>query len=180
MSDILEAIKTRRSIRNFEDRDVPDKLIETVLEAVMWCPSWANTQCWEVVVIRDPKVRAEVGAAVPKANPASKAVKSAPVLLALCGRLNTAGFYKGVKATKFGDWFMFDLGIAAQSIMLASHAIGLGTVVVGLFDQDAAARAVNLPDGYELTALFPLGFPSKVPSAPKRKALLEFVHNDRF
>ncbi len=75
---------------------------------------------------------------------------------------------------------MFDLGIAAQNIMLASNAFGLGTVVVGLFDQDAAARAVNLPDGYELMALFPMGFPSKVPSAPKRKALGQFVHYDRF
>lgn len=180
MSDILEAIKERRSVRNFEDRDVPDKLLAKVLEAVRWAPSWANTQCWEVVVIRDPDVRAAVGEAVPKANPASRAVKSAPVLLALCGRLNTAGFYKGVKATKFGDWFMFDLGIAAQNIMLASNASGLGTVVVGLFDQDAAARVINLPDGYELMALFPMGFPSKVPSAPKRKELVQFVHYDRF
>ena len=180
MNDILAAIKERRSVRNFEDKDVSGELVEKVLEAVRWCPSWANTQCWEIVVIRDPDVRAAVGEAVPKANPSSKAVKNAPVLLALCGRLNTAGFYKGVKATKFGDWFMFDLGIAAQNIMLAADALGLGTVVVGLFDQDAAARAVNLPDGYELVALFPMGFPSKIPSAPKRKAFGQFVHYDRF
>ncbi|NOY70628.1 MAG: nitroreductase [Deltaproteobacteria bacterium] len=180
MNDVLEVIKERRSIRNFEDRDVDDKLVEKVLEALRWAPSWANTQCWEVVVIRDPEVRAAVGEAMPKANPASKAVKSAPVLLALCGRLNTSGFYKGLKATKFGDWFMFDLGIAAQNIMLAAHAVGLGTVVAGLFDQDAVARAVNLPDGYELLALFPMGFASKVPSAPKRKTLSEFIHYDRF
>lgn len=177
---MLEMIQKRRSIRNFEDREVPENFLEKIFESVKWAPSWANTQCWEIVVIRDPDVRAKVAEAVPKANPASKAVSNAPVLIALCGRLNKSGFYKGAQASKFGDWFMFDLGIAAQNIMLSAHALGLGTVTVGLFDHDAAARALNIPEDCELVALFPMGFPSKVPSAPKRKALEEFVHYDRF
>lgn len=177
---VMKVIKERRSVRNFEDRSVPDDLLQTVLESVQWTPSWANTQCWEIVMIKDPEVKARVQDAVPKANPASKSIGNAPVVLALCARLKDSGYYKNAETTKFGDWFMFDLGLAAQSIMLSAHAAGLGTVVVGMFDHDKAAAAVNLPAGHELVVLLPMGFPSKVPSAPKRKEISEFTRENTF
>ncbi|MFO8112567.1 MAG: nitroreductase family protein [Desulfosalsimonadaceae bacterium] len=177
---IMQVIKERRSVRNFEDKAVPDDLLQTVLEAVQWTPSWANTQCWEIVVIKDPEVKARVQEAVPKSNPAFKSIVNAPVVLALCARLNDSGYYKNAAVTKFGDWFMFDLGLATQSIVLAAHAAGLGTVIAGLFDHDKAASAVNMPAGHELVVLIPMGFPSKVPSAPKRKEISEFTRENTF
>jgi len=180
MQDLMTVIKERRSIRNYEDKDVPEDKLQAILESVQWSPSWANTQCWEVVVIKDPAVKEKVQEAVPGVNPASKSITRAPVLLALCGKLGTSGYYKGEVTTKFGDWYMFDLGIATQSICLAAHSMGLGTVVVGLYDHEKAKAAVNVPEGYELVVLMPLGYPSKVPSAPKRKAIEEFTHADRF
>ncbi len=177
---IMKVIKERRSVRNFEDKAVPDDLLQTVLEAVQWTPSWANTQCWEIVVIKDPEVKARVQEAVPKSNPAFKSIVNAPVVLALCARLNDSGYYKNAVTTKFGDWFMFDLGLATQSIVLAAHAAGLGTVIAGLFDHDKAAAAVNMPAGHELVVLIPMGFPSKVPSAPKRKEISEFTRENTF
>lgn len=177
---VMAAIKNRRSIRNFEDKAVSDTDLQAVLESVQWSPSWANTQCWEIVVVTDAAVKAQVQEAVPKANPAHKSIVNAPVVLALCARLNTSGYYKESVTTKFGDWFMFDLGIATQSICLAAHAAGLGTVVVGLFEHDKAASAIKVPEGHELVALIPMGHPSKVPSAPKRKAVSEFTHENTF
>jgi nitroreductase len=82
--------------------------------------------------------------------------------------------------TKFGDWFMYDLGIATQSICLAAHGMGLGTVIIGLFDHEKAKAALNVPAGYELVSLIPLGYPAKVPSAPKRRAVEEFTRTDTF
>lgn len=177
---IMKVIKERRSVRNFEDRPVPEDLLQTVLEAVKWTPSWANTQCWEIVVIKDPEVKARVQEAVPKSNPAFKSIVNAPVVLALCARLNDSGYYKNAVTTKFGDWFMFDLGLAAQSIVLAAHAAGLGTVITGLFEHDKAAAAVNMPSGHELVSLIPIGYPSKIPSAPKRKEIQEFTRENTF
>ncbi|MGM0452214.1 MAG: nitroreductase family protein [Thermodesulfobacteriota bacterium] len=177
---IMEAIKQRRSVRNFEDKPVSDDLIRTILESVQWSPSWANTQCWEVVVITDSAVKAQVQEAVPKANPAHKSMVNAPVVLALCARRNTSGYYKESVTTKFGDWFMFDLGIAAQSICLAAHAAGLGTVIAGLFDHDKAAEALKVPEGYDLVSLIPMGYPAKVPNAPKRRDVSEFAHDNTF
>ncbi len=177
---IMNVIKERRSVRNFEDRPVPEELLQTVLEAVQWTPSWANTQCWEIVVIKDPEVKTRVQEAVPKSNPAFKSIVNAPVVLALCARLNDSGYYKNAVTTKFGDWFMFDLGLAAQSIVLAAHAAGLGTVITGLFEHDKAAAAVNMPSGHELVSLIPMGYPSKIPSAPKRKEIKEFTRENTF
>lgn len=180
-NEVIKAIKERRTVRNFEDKPIPDDVLQTVLEAIQWAPSWANTQCWEVVVIKDPDVKAKVQeAAIPKNNPASKAVVEAPVVLAVCARLKDSGYKKGEVTTKFGDWFMFDLGLACQNLSIAAHSLGLGSVMMGLFDQDKAAEVLNVPQGHELVTLIPMGYPSKIPSPPKRRGLEEFVRENTF
>jgi nitroreductase len=180
MENLMDLIRSRRSVRNFEEKDVPEDLLQTVLESVQWSQSWANTQCWEIVVVKDPAQKEKLQGAVPKVNPAHKSVADAPVVIALCARKEASGYYKGMITTKFGDWFMFDIGLAAQHISLTAHSLGLGTVIIGLFDHDQAKSVLNIPAGFELVALMPLGFPSKVPSPPKRKQLSEFVHFNFF
>lgn len=176
MADVMEAIRNRRSMRKFEERDVPDNYLNECLEAVKWAPSWANTQVWEVVVIKDQETKEKMQATLAPKNPATKAVVNAPVLLALCAKLGQSGYYEGQATTKFGDWYMFDLGLAAQNLCLAAHGLGLATVIVGLFDHDKAKAAVNVPEGYELVALIPLGWPAKEGAAPKRREINEFTH----
>jgi len=180
MQDLMTIIKERRSIRNYSDKEVSDETLRSLLEAVQWTPSWANTQCWEIVAVKDPKVKEQVQKAVPASNPAFKSILNAPVVLALCAKLGTSGYYKGVVTTKFGDWFMFDLGLATQSLCLTAHAMGLGTVVVGLYEHDKVNAALNLPEGIDNVALIPLGYPTKVPKAPKRRDVNEFLHYDSF
>jgi nitroreductase len=180
MSELMEIIKSRRSIRKYEDKMVPEDLLNQVLEAVQWAPSWANTQCWEIIVVKNPATKEKLQETMGKGNPATKAILEAPVILAICGKLKTSGYYKEQVTTKFGDWFMFDLGIATQSLCLAAHDMGLGTVIVGLFDHDKAARIVGLPEGYELVSLIPLGYPAKISSAPKRREIVEFAHTEKF
>jgi nitroreductase len=180
MTDLLEIIQGRRSVRNYQDKPIPEETLNTVLEGLRWSPSWANTQCWEVVVVKDQETKQKLQAALPPTNPAGKAMVEAPIVLVLCGQLQKAGFYKGQVTTKFGDWFLYDLGIATQSICLTAHSLGLGTVVVGLFDQDKAKAALGVPEGYELVTMIPLGYPDKVPAAPKRREVGEFVHQDKF
>jgi nitroreductase len=180
MPDFMEVIKGRRSIRNFQGKEVPGELLACVLEAVRWAPSWANTQCWEIVVVKDPAVKRKLQEIVSKGNPATRAIVEAPVVLGVCGRLKRAGHYKGEVTTKFGDWLLFDLGIATQNLCLAAHHCGLGTVIVGLFDHDAARKLLAIPDGFDLVALVPMGFPSKAAGAPKRREAAEFTHFDSF
>lgn len=181
MEAFLEIIKGRRSIRKYEERQIPQETLDTLLEAVRWSPSWANTQCWEIVVVKSAETKAALQAALPpKGNPASKALVAAPVVLVLCGKRGTSGFYKGEVTTILGDWFMYDLGIATQTLCLTAHTMGLGTVVVGLFDHAKAAQAVGVPEGYQLASMIPLGYPAKTGGAPKRREPGEYVHEERF
>lgn len=179
MNDFMQLLKTRRSIRKFQDKPVPKEMIDTLLDAVKWSQSWANTQCWEVIQVSDRSLREKIQEAVVK-NPATKAIVDAPVLLAVCAKKNSSGYYSGVVTTKFGDWMMFDLGIATQSLCLAAHSLGLGTVVVGLYDHNKVSEILKVPAEYEQVALIPLGFPAKDPSAPNRREVSDFTHIDTF
>ncbi len=179
--DTLQCINERRSVRHFASDEVSDAVLRKLMEAARWAPSWANTQSWEFVIVRDPAMKEKLAATMPEGNPARKAAVQAPVLLVACGRLGKAGFYKGAAATSKGDtWYMYDVGLATQNISLAAHALGLGSVILGLFDADEAGRLLGLPEDVKVVTMLPLGVPAKESKAPPRKCLNEFVFCDRY
>ena len=178
--ELMETIKNRRSIRKYRSDPIPDDVLNTLLEAVRWAPSWANTQCWEIILIKDPKTKSDLTAAFPKGNPALSAIIDAPLVMVLCGRKGLSGYYKGQAATSKGDWLMFDTGIAMQNLCLAAHSLGLGTVVVGLFDQKKAEEILGVPPEVELMAMTPVGYPAAEGGSPKRKEVSQFVFHEKY
>lgn len=178
--DTLDSIFKRRSVRRYKPDPVSDKDLEQVLEALRWAPSWANTQPWEIVVVRDDDVKLKLQETIPEGNPARKAMVKAPVIIVLCGKKGVSGVYKGNTVTALGDWMMFDVGIAGQNLCLAAHALGLGTVHAGYVDHEAASEVLGLPEDVTVVELIPLGHPDHDPSAPPRKELTEFVSYDEY
>ncbi len=178
--DLMDAIIERRTIRKYKSDPVSEEALKAVLEAVRWAPSWANTQCWEVIVVKDPKVRSDLAEALPKGNPALSSVTDAPLLLVLCGKKGISGYYKGQVATVRGDWSMFDVGLATQNLCLAAYSLGLGTVVIGLFDHKKVEAILGVPQNVEVVAMTPLGYPATGGSTPKRKELSEFVFYEKY
>jgi nitroreductase len=178
--DLMEAIKGRRSIRKYKPDPVPEDALQKIMEAVRWAPSWANTQCWELIVVKDPKIKSELATALTKTNPSLSSITEAPIVIVLCGKKGVSGFKKGEAATMKGDWLMFDTGIAMQNLCLAAHSLGLGTVVVGLFDHKKVEEILGVSQNAEVVAMTPLGYPATEGSAPKRKELSEFVFYDRY
>lgn len=181
--DFLDIVAGRRSVRTYRQDDVPAELLEQVLEAVRWAPSGGNIQPWEVIVIRNPETKKGLQETLGGYNPARKAIVAAPLLLVLCGKVKIPDTYKKDRAvvTKFGDWwFMFHLGCAAQNLCLAAHSLGLATVMIGFFDHDEAKKILEVPEGYEVVLLIPLGYPGKVPKAPERREIGEFSHAETF
>lgn len=176
----MEAIQKRRSIRKFKTDPVPEEVLKTILEAVRWSPSWANTQCWEVVVVKDPMMKSALANTITPNNPARSSMTDAPLIIVLCGKKGVSGFKKGEAATVKGDWLMFDTGIAMQNLCLAAHGLGFGTVIVGLFDHKRAEEILGVPQDREVVAMTPLGYPAAAGSAPKRKEISEFVSHERF
>ena len=180
MTVLMDIIKGRRSIRKYEDKEVPEDLLNQILESIQWAPSWANTQCWEVIVVKDQGLKEALAEVLPKTNPVRKHFTEAPVVLVLCGKLESSGYYKGQVTTKLGDWFMFDLGLAAQNLCLTAHDQGLGTVITGVFDHGKAGEILGVPEGYELVSLIPVGYPAYDSKAPKRRDISDFTHYDKF
>jgi len=186
--EALDAINKRRSIRRFKSTLVEDKKVEVVLEAARQAPSWANTQCWRFVVVRDVDMRnrlADTGFGVGGAHPnvATEAMRVAPVAIVACAELGKAGCsYKEPRepVTDKGDWFMFDTALAMQNMVLAATALGLGTVYTGAFDSVAAEKVLGVPEGYKVVSMTPLGYPDEDPKPRPRKELDEIVFQERF
>ncbi len=178
--DTLTCIKTRRSVRGFTEQDVTDEILEELLEAVRWAPSWHNTQCWEVVVVKDKKNKEALIEQLAPGNPAAKGLKEAPVVLVFCARIGVSGYIKGSPLTIKGDWHMFDMGIAGQSFCLAAHARGLGAVHVGGFDHKEVDKILGLPEAVESVEIIPLGYPIHPGVKPARKEINQFVHYEKY
>jgi nitroreductase len=179
--ETLEAIKTRRSIRKFTDQPVEPEKLQAVLEAVQQAPSWSNRQCWSLVVVQDQAVRSRISELSfvesffatygYKSNPAQKGLAQAPIVLVACADPQHSGDLRGEQ------YYMADLGIATQNLMLAAHDLGLGTVFVGVFDEEQLKSLLEIPPHIRIVGLFPLGYPAAEPKAgPPRKPLSEFVH----
>jgi nitroreductase len=178
--ELMEAIKGRRSIRKYKPDPVSDGMLQKVLEAVRWSPSWANTQCWEFIVVRDGEMKAELAGTLPKTNSALSSMTEAPLVIVLCGKKGVSGFKKGEPATVKGDWLMFDTGLAMQTLCLAAHGLGLGTVVIGMFDHKKAEEILSVPESVEVVAMTPLGYPAAEGSARKRKEFSEFIFYEKY
>ena len=176
-----DAILTRRSVRKFTDKHVSDDEIKILLEAAQWAPSWSNTQVWEFVIIKEKAIIEQIAATYSEKNPATKCSMSASVLIAACAKKGISGAYNGKDVTKFSTWYMFDVALACQNICLRAHDIGLGTVIVSLFDHDKCAKILSIPDGYEVLSIIPVGEPLfQKKEGPPRKELSAFTHLNKF
>lgn len=178
--ELMEAIANRRSVRKFTDYRVTDEEIREVIEAARMAPSWANTQVWEFIVVRDRDLIKRVTETYSETNPARTCSFSASAIIVACAKTGVSGCKEGKPRTKFNEWFMFDLGMAVQNLCLCAHAIGLGTVVVGAMDHDACRFVLQVPDGYEVVVAIPIGKPVEIKKAPPRKDLSAFVHTNLF
>jgi len=178
--DVFEAIKTRRSIRNYKPDPVSDRDLYTIMEAARWAPSWANTQCVRWIVVTDKQIKAQLVEVLAPNNPSRGAVAGAPIVIVACAELKRSGYKGGEVTTDKGDWFMFDVALGVQNLTLAAHALGFGTVQVGLFDAVKAAKVLKVPEGYAVVEIIPLGYPAVVGKAPARKELAEILYYETF
>jgi nitroreductase len=175
---IQQAITERRSIRRYRPEMPARDLVEQVLEAARWAPSWANTQCREFIVVADSAIQEQLAETLPEKNPARQAMLQAPLIIAACARSGVSGFFKGQAATDKGDWLMFDTALALQNLTLCAHALGLGTVHVGFFDSIKAGQILRVPATTTVVEFLPLGYPADEGRPAPRKPLTDFVFYD--
>jgi len=172
--DVFEAILGRRSIRKFKKEPVSDELIHKIVEAGMWAPSAGNIQSWEVVVVRDDKIKTELSAAAYLRD----FVSEAPVIMVLCANKERSGSIYGDRGKDL--YCIQDTACATENMLLAAHALGLGACWVGTFDEAVAHDVLNLPDFLRPVAVVPVGFPDEKPYPPTRREIGELMHWEKF
>jgi nitroreductase len=183
--EFFEALSTRRSIRKYQDRPVEEEKLRAVLDALRASPSWANQQCPRLIVVKDAETKRGISELsflesffAPKGyktNPAMKALAQAPVVLVLCADPTQSGTIRDQ------DYYLADCGIAAQSLMLAANAQGLGTVFVGIFQEEPLRDLLGIPENIRVVGLFPLGYSAEEKKeGPKRKPLEEICFSERW
>lgn len=163
--DVFEAIRTRRSVRKFRPKPVPDENLETILEAGRLAPSAGNRQPWRFVVVKDPERKR----ALAKAAGYQMFIADAGVIIAALGDPGASP-----------RWFRQDPMIAVEHMVLAATALGYGTCWVGAFDEEEVKRILKIPDELKVIVLLPIGFPDESPTPKARKPLKEIVFLEKY
>jgi nitroreductase len=169
--DIYEAVAARKSIRAFEDREVPKEVLGRVLEAARLAPSASNRQEWRFVVVCDRSTRKKLGQA---AN-GQEFVGEAPVVIACCAETDGHLMACGQAC------YPIDVAIAIDHITLCAVAEGLGTCWIGAFNEKEVKKILAIPQSVRVVELLPIGYP-KDPS-PKQKSRLpidQIVRRERW
>ena len=171
-----ECIMGRRSIRSYTDQPIPHELIDEVVEAASYAPSWKHTQIVRYIAV-EGSLKAEVAKCTSGYAGNGVIIDQAPMAVVVTIIKNRSGYERdGSFSTPRGDgWQMYDAGIASQCLCLAAYEKGLGTVIMGIIDDDKIADLLNVPQDREVVAVIPVGYPAESPVAPKRKPVEELI-----
>lgn len=175
--DAKECIKGRRSIRKFKETPVDHNLLQEIIETASYAPSWKHSQIARYIAV-EGELKDKIAKECTEMYPPNGAIiANAPMLIALIFIKGRSGYERDGSFTtpKGASWQMFDAGVAAQTFCLAAHDKGLGTVIMGIFDEAKAASYLELPETHELAALIPVGFADEEPIAPRRKPVEDLL-----
>jgi len=164
--DTLQAIKERRSIRKYDPKAVPEEKLTQILEAGRWAPSAGNSQPWKFIVVRDEKVKDELA----RVAVYGSFMAEAPVAIAV------------VIDPHASNHPVEDGAAATQNILLAAHALGLGTCWIGSYDsgyEESVKEVLGIPRDKRVLSLISLGYPAESPTKG-RVELSELVCHDRY
>ena len=166
--NVIDAIKVRRSIRAYQDRQVEEEKLLVVLEAGRLAPSARNLQDWKFIIVRDKEKRQSLSVAA-KGQPF---VAQAPVVIAACGTeteyIMTCGQHT----------YPIDVAIAIDHMSLEALEQGLGTCWKGTFHEDQVKEILGVPNKIRVVVMLALGYPAESPSARPRKRVEEIISYD--
>lgn len=148
--ETLDAIKTRKSVRRFQDRPVEREKMNALLEAAVQAPSWTNNQCWRFIVVTEKETIEKLTKANSNFN---SWLKDAPVVIVACADPKDSGDWNGLQ------YFMMDVSLAMHNLVLMATDMGLGTCYLGAYDEMKVKEILGVPDNIRVAAMSPLGYP---------------------
>ena len=178
--DVHQAVVSRRSIREFKDTPVPYDSLEKCVNAARLAPSARNLQVCEYIVVDDEKLLPQVldtvgswsGVPRPEGGWSLEHPPRAYIIILINGQRETE--LKGSRR-----WTNYDVGIAAENIMLTAQEEGLGSCAIASFQQERLKQVLNMPDKYEIALGIMLGFPAESPVMEEATGSVERWTDDR-
>ncbi len=156
--EFSELVKMRQSVREYRQQPVARELLDNLIEAVRLAPSASNAQPWTLIVVDEPELRARVAQATfSKTVAFNRFALEAPVIAVFV--LESPGFITQVGALlKKRPFSLIDIGIAAAHFCLQAAELGLGTCILGWFDEKKIKRLLRIPAGRRIGLLVTLGY----------------------
>lgn len=172
--DLLDCIKSRRSIRRYKNTPIPEKVLQNILESAIWAPSAKNLQNWEFIIIKSQESKEKLLQCLFN----HKFILEAPVIIIICSNL------KDIK-TEFGEvgekiFAIQGTSAAVENILLYAHSLGLGTCWIGAFEPDRLSKLLKLPSHIRPDAIISLGYPDEKPDIPERISYREKTWLERY
>jgi nitroreductase len=165
--EFMDVVRRRRSIRKYKPDPVPESEIEYILEAARLAPSWKNGQCWRYIVVTAPDLRKKITM--------RDWAAAAPVVVVACADPGKTEEREG------RPYYMLDVGIGMEHLVLAAAERGLGTCWIGLhFEERAVKEALGVPDNIRVVAITPLGYPAEAPPDKGRKPMAEIFSRNHW
>lgn len=168
--ELMDAIKTRQSIRQYTSQPVEREKLLRIIEAGRLAPSAKNEQEWRFIIVEDTEIRKKLG----KAACNQKFVGEAPVVIIACAESDGRVMYGGQRA------YPIDVAIAIDHITLKAVEEGLGTCWIGAFDADAVREIISMPKHFYIVELVTLGYPAKIPKPRPRKHINEVLRFEQW
>ena len=172
-----KCILTRRSVRKFTDKEISDKELEEIIQLSTYAPSWKNSQTVRYFAIRDKKIKSEIANSVNGFEWNTNIINGADILVVECTVNGISGYNADGTPTssKGTHWQSFDAGLSAQTLCLAARNLEIGSVILGIFNEEKIKQILNLDDKMSISSLIALGYYDELPQAPARKPLSEVL-----
>jgi len=159
--NLLETIKSRRSIREFQKKEIPEEIIEKLIEALIWAPSAENLQSRKFYFVFNQEIKEKLA----EAAFGQSFIGQAPLVIVGCTDEKISKRY-GERGKEL--YSICDVAMSIQNIMLLAQNLGLGTCPVGAFDEEEVSKILNIPKSLRPIIIVPIGYPAEKPSPPPR------------
>jgi len=181
--EFMDLVLRRRSIRRYKPDPIPEEKLKYILDAARLAPSWGNRQCWKYIIVRDEALKKKI---IQRNLPPPPPVEGrpmrpkdwpsqAPIIIVGCADPTRSGN----KEEK--QYYLLDMGISMEHLMLAAAEHGLGTCWIGGgFDEAVVKEALGIPKEIRVVALTPLGYPDEVPEPRPRRTIEETTTRNRW
>ena len=163
---LIDFVLTRRSIRRYETKDIPENVLQQILEAGRQAPSAANRQPIRFVVVKDHDILKNLCDTL-----ITRFVKFAPAAIVGCA---------DVKSLLTGKWAVVDTTIAMQNMVIAASTLGIGSCWIGACKEEKVRELLRIPDKWKVVALVTLGYPAEQPQPRKKKSFEEMFSFNSF